>query len=100
VFVAVGKQRANLYTEKAVLAWVAGQGLDREAFAEVLNGFAVETSLARANQLAERFRVDSVPMIAVDGRYLVVGQNVRGYQGLLDIADGLLDKARQQRRQS
>jgi thiol:disulfide interchange protein DsbA len=95
VFDAVTKQRANLYTERAILSWVADQGLDPEGFAKVLNSFAVETALARATDLAARLRVDAVPRIIVDGRYVVVGDAARDYKGLLDIADGLIAKARQ-----
>jgi thiol:disulfide interchange protein DsbA len=99
VFDAVTKQRVNLFTEKAVLDWVAEQGLDRAAFATLLKSFEVETALARANALAKRFAVDAVPMIAVDGRYAVVGEAARGHEERLAIADQLIDKARRQRGQ-
>jgi thiol:disulfide interchange protein DsbA len=99
VFDAVGKQRVNLYTDKAIRDWVAKQGLDGDAFGSLLYSFAVEAALTRAETLAERFRVDAVPMIVVDGRYVVVGSGARGYQDLLRIADGLIKKARQQRAQ-
>ncbi len=97
VFDAVTKQRTNLYTEKAVLNWVAEQGVDREAFAKFYNSFAVEAALAKANTLAARFRVDAVPMIIVDGRYVVLNEGAKTHAELLERADALIDKAREAR---
>jgi thiol:disulfide interchange protein DsbA len=93
VFDAVTKDRTNLFTEKAVLAWVAKQGVDKEKFAELFNSFAVEAALARASTAAARFRVNAVPRIIVDGRYEVVGEGATK-AGLLEITDGLIEKAR------
>lgn len=100
VFDAVIGQRTNLYTDKAVLAWLAGRGQDREAFARLLRSFEVEAAVARANQLAKRFVVDAVPMIVVDGRYAVLGAAARDQRDLLEIAQRLIDKARAQRGQA
>lgn len=97
VFDAVTKERVNLYTENKVLDWVAEHGVDREAFAKLLNSFAVEAALARANTLAARYQVDAVPMIIVDGRYQVLGEGARTKADLLEIADALIEKARQDR---
>ncbi|MCF7979397.1 MAG: thiol:disulfide interchange protein DsbA/DsbL [Chromatiaceae bacterium] len=97
VFDAVIKQRTNLYTEKTALNWIGEQGVDREAFAKFYNSFAVEAALARANTLAARFRVDAVPMIIVDGRYVVLGEGAKSKADLIEIADTLIVKAREAR---
>ncbi|MEA3638838.1 MAG: thiol:disulfide interchange protein DsbA/DsbL [Lamprobacter sp.] len=94
VFEAVINQRTNLYTEKTVLNWIAKQDVERETFAKFYNSFAVEAALAKANTLAARFRVDSVPMIIVDGRYVVLGEGAKTKADLLKIADALIEKAR------
>jgi thiol:disulfide interchange protein DsbA len=98
VFEAVTEERENLYTEKTVLKWVAAQDVDRDAFAKLFNSFAVEAALARANTLAARFRVDAVPMIIVDGRYVVLGEGAKTKADLIAIGDALIEKARQTRR--
>lgn len=97
VFEAVTQRRTNLYSEKAVLNWIAEQGVERDAFAKVYNSFAVEAALAKANTLAARYRVDAVPMLIVDGRYVVLNEGAKTHADLLEIADGLIDKARQAR---
>ncbi len=99
VFDAVTKERVNLYTEKKVLDWVAEHEVDRETFAKLFNSFAVEAALARANTLAARFEVSAVPMIIVDGRYVVLSEGAKTKADLLNIADALIEKARQDRQQ-
>ncbi len=97
VFDAITKQRVNLYTEKNTLKWLEQQGLDADAFGKTLNSFAVEVALGRARDLESRMRIDGVPRIVVDGRYVVVGEGVSGYEGLLRIADALVERARRAR---
>lgn len=100
VFDAVIKQRVNLYTDKAILKWIAEQDVDAAEFGELLDSFGVQAALARANTLAARYQVSAVPRIIVDGRYQVIGKGARGKQDLLDIADLLIEKARASRAES
>jgi protein dithiol oxidoreductase (disulfide-forming) len=97
VFAAVGKQRLNLYNERAILDWVGQQGLDAAAFQEILASFDVEIRLRQAQAIAEQFRVDAVPSIVVDERYRVIGDGGRGHEGQLAIAAGLIEQARVRR---
>ena len=97
VFNAIGEQRLNLYTERAVLDWVAKQGLNPEAFQKQFNSVAVGTKLRQAQASAKRFQINAVPSIIVDGRYRVIGDDGRGHEGRLDITDWLIKKAREGR---
>lgn len=98
VFEAIHRHKANLYTEKGALAWLEKQGVDMRRFNDAFRSFAVETRLARAEQLARAYRVEAVPTLAVDGRYVVLGQAARGLADLLGIADALIARARAARR--
>ncbi len=94
MFEAIHKQKVNLYTEKTSLDWLAKQGVDTRRFSETFRSFAVETKLARAEQLARAYRIDGVPTLAVDGRYIVLGQAARSLPDLLSITDALIVRAR------
>lgn len=50
-------------------AFFAGQGIDQEAFRKAYQSFHTETQLRRGNQLAQRYKVNGVPSIIVDGKY-------------------------------
>ncbi|MEY6433249.1 thiol:disulfide interchange protein DsbA/DsbL [Thioalkalicoccus limnaeus] len=94
VFDALHKERRRLFTEREILAWLGDQGVDTESFAKVFNSFGVHARLARSDQLVANYQVNAVPMIAVAGRYIVVGSEATGFGDLLVITEGLIDKAR------
>lgn len=50
-------------------AFFAEQGIDQEAFRKAYQSFHTETQLRRGNQLAQRYKVNGVPSIIVDGKY-------------------------------
>jgi thiol:disulfide interchange protein DsbA len=70
--------------------------VDAATFEPLFNSFAVETQIKRSDTLVERYRVDAVPMITVGGRYVVVGQQAKGFSDMLAIADDLILMAREQ----
>ncbi|MBK1644177.1 twin-arginine translocation pathway signal protein [Thiocapsa imhoffii] len=96
VFEALHQDRIKLFTERDIFKWVESQGVDLETFEPLFNSFAVETQIKRSDSLVQRYDVTAVPMIAVDGRFVVVGNDARTFADLLVIADALIDKARDQ----
>jgi thiol:disulfide interchange protein DsbA len=100
VFNAVTRERRNLYTDKAILAWLQDQGADATAFEALFRSFAVETQVAQSDALARDFKIDAVPTLVVDGRYVVLARDAKGFPEILAIADGLIAMARRQARPS
>ena len=96
VFNAVTRERRNLYTDKAILAWLQDQGADATAFEALFRSFAVETQVAQSDALARDFKIDAVPTLVVDGRYVVLARDTKGFPEILAIADGLIAMARRQ----
>jgi thiol:disulfide interchange protein DsbA len=100
VFDALHVHKTDLFTEQAVLKWIAGKGVNANTFRDTMNSFAVETRLARAEALARNYKVNSVPMLTVDGRFTVISAGAKTYQDRLRIADALIERARQSKRGS
>lgn len=96
VFAAIHDRRVNLHTEAAALAWVGQQGVDSRRFRDAFQSFSTETRVARAEQLSRAYKVDSVPLLTVAGRYRVVGRDGRGQAGMLAVADDLITRARRE----
>jgi thiol:disulfide interchange protein DsbA len=96
IFTAVTRERRDLYTDKAILAWLQDQGADTTAFSAMFRSFAVETQVAQSDALARDFKIDAVPTLVVDGRYVVVSREAKGFPEILAIADGLIAMARRQ----
>jgi thiol:disulfide interchange protein DsbA len=70
VFDAIHVDRLRLGSDEQVLAWVAKSGIDRAKFAEAWNSFGVAAKLRRANAMMAAYRVDSWPLVAIDGRFV------------------------------
>jgi thiol:disulfide interchange protein DsbA len=70
VFNAYHIDRNRLQTDADVMEFVAKSGIDKQKFLDVYNSFAIQSKLSRSAQLMTAFQVDSVPMLAIDGRYI------------------------------
>ena len=50
-------------------AFFAAQGVDQDGFRKAYQSFHTETQLRRGNQLAQRYKVNGVPSVIVNGKY-------------------------------
>lgn len=70
VFKAIHQDRVQLDSDAAVADFVAKQGVDKAKFLEFYNSFGVQTKVRSVAQLQEAYKVDSIPMVIVDGKYM------------------------------
>jgi thiol:disulfide interchange protein DsbA len=56
--------------ERVQLAFIKKLGISESDFEKEYHGFNVETALQRADQLVQRYRITSVPMFVVNGKYV------------------------------
>ncbi|MDE2584844.1 MAG: thiol:disulfide interchange protein DsbA/DsbL [Betaproteobacteria bacterium] len=91
VFHAIHEDRTNLFDDRSIIEWVHKQGADPKKFSDAYSSFTVNSKMARAEQLARAYKVDGVPMVVVDGKYVVKGQS---FQDVLNSADQLIAKVR------
>ncbi|HEX4619761.1 MAG TPA: thiol:disulfide interchange protein DsbA/DsbL [Steroidobacteraceae bacterium] len=61
-----GSDAESLQMEQA---WAAQNGVNPTEFANAFNSFSVNSDLARAEELSARFRVTSVPLVIINGKY-------------------------------
>ena len=94
VFKAIHGERVNLFEENAIKEWVAKKGVDARKFSEAFNSFGVNSKVKRGDQLAQAYKIQGVPALAVDGKYLVGGKD---FTEQLAIADKLIAKARSEK---
>ncbi|MDR0576375.1 MAG: thiol:disulfide interchange protein DsbA/DsbL [Candidatus Accumulibacter sp.] len=94
LFSAIHEKGQRLVDEKSITAWAVAQGIDARGFTEAWNSFGVNAKTKRAEQMAHGHRIQSVPAIAVDGRYLVNG---KGLQDLLARTDEVIEMRREER---
>jgi thiol:disulfide interchange protein DsbA len=85
--------RGDAYA-KWVADWLAKQKVDMAKYDGALHSFTVESKLRRATQMARAYRLDGVPALAVQGRYLVLART--NQKEMLATADSFIGEARKQ----
>jgi len=94
VFTAIHEQRQPLNTVNRIFDWAEKQGLDRAQFTAAYNSFGVQSKVQRATKLAEAYKIDGVPTLAINGRYLTSPSLTGSNLGALQVADFLIGRER------
>jgi len=97
VFDAIHVKGLKLIDEKSIQEWAVAQGIDAKKFSDAFKSFSADSNVKRADQLSRAAKIPGVPALVVDGRYLVVGKNVKNHDELLALTDKVIDKARSER---
>ena len=93
MFRAIHEQNRRLDSLPALADFAAEQGVDPDRFREAFNSFGVRTQLERAKQINAAFQITSVPMFAVDGKYVTSVAMTRGEQRLFQVLEELVQRA-------
>jgi thiol:disulfide interchange protein DsbA len=78
VFNAVHVQHVRLFDDKAIIDWVSKNGVDQKAFLNAWNSFGVTTKLHRLPQLVNDYKIDGVPAVVIDGKYMTSPSVMQG----------------------
>ena len=86
--------RLRVGNEAALTEWLGKQGVDTKKFAAAYRSFSVEGKLKRAVQLTQSYKIEGVPSLAVNGKYVVNTDNITSFDQLVAVADYLIDQTR------
>jgi thiol:disulfide interchange protein DsbA len=74
------------------LQFAKDNGIDAEAFRKAFNSFAVNTDLQRAEEITQRYHVEGVPVIVINGKYMTDVGKAGSHENLMaeinDLAAG------------
>jgi len=79
-------------SEKEMRRFFVEHGVKGERFDEAFHSFAVDAKVRRAAELTQRYGIDGVPSIIVNGRYRIDAKAANTQKGMLDVADFLIRK--------
>ncbi len=97
VFTAIHGKGTPLWQEKTFFDWAASKGLDRKKVEDMYNSFAIAGKMNRARQQAELYRVQSVPLVVIDGKFITASDKVGTHEKMPPVMDALIAKARAER---
>jgi thiol:disulfide interchange protein DsbA len=103
IFTTIHNERQPLNSDEKALAFAVKNGLDAQKFSSTWNGFGVNTSVKRANQMQETYKAFEAPYIVIDGKYVTAPERTRTAQTqtetqlqfvALQVMDDLVGKAK------
>ncbi|TLY76193.1 MAG: thiol:disulfide interchange protein DsbA/DsbL [Gammaproteobacteria bacterium] len=74
LFHAIHDEHLQLFDEQSLADWVGKNGGHEEQFAAAYASFGVNNQTVQADQLAEKYGIEAVPTLTVNGEYLVMAQ--------------------------
>lgn len=95
LFEAIHKQRRPLFNLDQLAGWAAENGVDAGKFRAAFDSPGVSAKALRAEQLSRDYKVNGVPSLVVDGKYIAKGPT---HADMLKIARQLVDKSAAERK--
>ena len=92
-FNALHVKKQVISTPRAIRDFFVKQGVNGKEFDSVFNSFAVDAKVRRAKELSQRYRINGVPALIVNGQYVTDGPMAGGRHGMLEVLDHLIKKA-------
>lgn len=93
-FDALHRDKLRIDNVEAMNQWLSKNGVDPKKFAETTRSFGVNSKVKRAAQLSAAYRLEGVPLLAVQGRYTVSAEQGGSQQGMLGITEHLIGLSR------
>lgn len=95
VFNAIQKRQNLLLTPEDMANFVADHGIDREKFLETYNSFGVQTRMEKDKKILNKYGINGVPAIIVNGKYRIdLNDSVTDPQALMRVTNFLIEKER------
>lgn len=92
LFNAIHKYHEPLFTEDALANFYAKYGVSKKLFKQTMHSFGVQMKIDRAEDLAQRYGVDGVPTLVIDGKYRTYASIAGGEDQMLKVTDYLIKK--------
>jgi len=95
LFDGIHKDRRPLFDEDNLAVWAGEHGVDAGKFRAAFESPGVSAKTMRAEELSRLYKVNSVPTVIVDGKYIALGKT---HEDMLKIARQLVDKSTAERK--
>ena len=90
VFLEYHRRGNRLASESAIQAVFERFGVAEDDFKSTWNSFEVAQMMRKAEDLARRWNVSSVPAVVVNGKYITGGSQAGSYPNLIAVIDELV----------
>jgi len=92
IFSAIHKDKKRLNKKASITDFVVENGVDRKKFETEYNSFSVDSMVRKAKKKQTAYKIQGVPTIAVNGKYMTSASLSGSYENLIKILDYLVKK--------
>ncbi|MCG8104868.1 MAG: thiol:disulfide interchange protein DsbA/DsbL [Candidatus Thiodiazotropha endolucinida] len=90
LFEALHDKKRRLYDKDSLIGFAVEQGVDKQKFIDALNSFGVYVKVQNAKKLGQRYQLDGVPAIGINGKYKTSGSLAGSYSKMFEIVSQLV----------
>jgi thiol:disulfide interchange protein DsbA len=94
IFSAVHVDHLRLDKPEDIAAVVGKNGGDAAKFLAAFKSFSVATAVSRSKKMTADYKVDAVPMLAIQGRFITSPEQAHGGPQSLAVTDALIQLSR------
>ena len=87
-------ERRDLLKDSDMLEWAAQNGIDKARFSDAFKSFGVAGKLQRAKQVVANYKIDGVPTLSVNGKFITSPSIANGQEKSLAVMDYLIAEER------
>ena len=91
-------EKRDLLKDADMLEWAAQNGVDKTKFSDAFKSFGVAGKLQRAKQVVANYKIDGVPSLAVNGKFLTSPSIAGGQEKSLAVMDFLIAEERKMKK--
>ena len=98
LFEEIHEHRKPTDHKEALAAFFERKGVERSAFEQTWDSFAVESLIRKSVLMQQRYGVTGTPSVIVNGKYRVTGRLAGGYDNVIAVVMALVDKEHEAQR--
>ena len=87
-------ERRDLLKDSDMLEWGAQNGIDKAKFSDAFKSFGVAGKLQRARQVVANYKIEGVPTLTVNGKFITSPSIANSQEKCLAVMDFLIDQER------
>lgn len=87
-------EHRDLLKDADMVEWAAQNGIDKAKFADAQKSFGVAGKLQRAKQVVANYKIEGVPTLAVNGKFVTSPSIANGQEKCLAVMDFLIEQER------
>ncbi len=92
IFDEIHKNKKRIDTLDSLTDFLVKQGVNKEEFTDMYNSMSVDGMVRKAIKQLAGYKIQGVPAMAVNGKYVVSGRSAGSYENMILIVDHLIKK--------